>query len=157
MNKHLITALAQHNIFLSEPVEPVPQWLDMRKRMAAEKPFKPKNIKIRYVSDKGEDYWQTPSETQKLKMGDCEDMAIYKHFSRPEHESIAMMFGTNRKGGFHASEIFKGVTAFFVRDNTMFGGIYLASEYLKTFKPIYFISQDKMYLVQPREKTNDPN
>ena len=154
MNKHLITALAQHRIFLSDPVEPVQQWIDMRKRMATERPFKPKNIRIRYVSDKG-DYWQTPQETQKLKTGDCEDMAIHRYFSFGHSPSDAVMFGTNRKGVFHTAALTWGCTAIFVYDNTLTGNVCLLSEYLKTFKPIYFISQDKMYLVQPAEGKND--
>jgi hypothetical protein len=156
MNKHLITALAQHRIFLSKPVEPVPQWLDMRKRMAAEKPFKPKSIKIRYVSDKGGDYWQTPQETQKLKTGDCEDMAIYEYFCRDDRPETAVMFGINRKGVFHSAFIARTpYGGLYVQDNTMVKGFYLGADYLKTFKPTYLISQDKMYVVQPMENDND--
>ena len=32
---------------------------------------------IRYVGEKGLDYWQTPEETERLRTGDCEDLAIY--------------------------------------------------------------------------------
>jgi len=36
--------------------------------------------KIRYVRDpRGQDYWQTPSETRELGQGDCEDIAILMH------------------------------------------------------------------------------
>jgi predicted transglutaminase-like cysteine proteinase len=37
------------------------------------------NSNINYVDDKI-DYWQSPSETIKLKTGDCEDYAILKYF-----------------------------------------------------------------------------
>jgi hypothetical protein len=159
MNKHLVTTLAQHRIFLSEPVEPVQQWLDMRKRMAEEKPFKPKGIKIRYVSDKGGDYWQTPSETQKLKTGDCEDMAILSYFTDGYNPRDAVMFGANRKGVFHAARLTLGGTSSFVYDYTLVGNVFLLADYLKNFKPTYFINidrfngiiQDKMYVVQPSE------
>lgn len=33
---------------------------------------------IKYLAEpRGEDYWQTPEETENLKTGDCEDFAIY--------------------------------------------------------------------------------
>lgn len=35
---------------------------------------------IKYVADKEGEYWQTPSETEKLKTGDCEDQSFYLHY-----------------------------------------------------------------------------
>jgi len=50
--------------------------------------------KIEYRDEKDKDYWQTPSETEKIGSGDCEDKAFYlNHLLKNKGVKSRIVFG----------------------------------------------------------------
>lgn len=168
MNPHFITALALHGILLGQPTTPVQQWQDMRASMAAV-PFATvaKSIKIDYVNDDTPN-WQTPTMTKVRRAGDCEDMVIFDYFNGQYAplDMAAVVVG-NTPNGLHAALFYAAPDVFTFKGKVKMGHTTYAlkvkdrvnprlagntEKYLGFFKPIYLISQDKMYLVQPMER-----
>jgi hypothetical protein len=60
---------------------------------------------IRYVADaKGNDYWQSPQETQARWSGDCEDKALwlFAELKKNGHSNVRLVVGRFRStGGYH--------------------------------------------------------
>lgn len=49
------------------------------------------NTSLSYKADTpGNDYWQSPTESYKLKTGDCEDYAVYKYWILNKHYGYSL-------------------------------------------------------------------
>jgi predicted transglutaminase-like cysteine proteinase len=103
------------------------------------------NRKIKYVSDRGIDNWQTPEETLKKGTGDCEDYAILKYFSLPTKHKY-LVVGNKKHVGTHAILIYCNESGLWdVLDNMGVGYRGYRSYIEEGFRPIYLCDNKKLY------------
>jgi predicted transglutaminase-like cysteine proteinase len=107
--------------------------------------------RFQYKADTvGGDYWQTPYETEKLSMGDCEDKAIwlYSELIKEGFEDIRLVLGNYRRSrsSFHMWVNWYHNGKVFILDPTDNEGIWRADEYPKDFyEPSYSFYKDKSW------------
>ena len=99
---------------------------------------------IRYIPDPpGQDYWQTPQETETRWAGDCEDKAIwlYAHLKQNGHANVRLVVGRYRTldKNYHVwVSMSDGQDGVFILDPTAQKKIWKVSDFTEeSYKPLY--------------------
>jgi len=107
--------------------------------------------RFKYKADRiGADYWQTPHETEKLGMGDCEDKAIwlYSKLIKEGFDNVRLVLGDYRrsKSSVHMWVNWYQDGQVYILDPTINDGIWKAEQYSKEYySPSYSFYKDKRW------------